>query len=257
MIEQTAMRLAASRRTLTQCASPSSAFASPGIDTAYAIQRAVTEELTSTDGEVIGYKIGLTNPAVWSKLGLQGPFAAPLLADWHVRNGWIDLRCLIQPAIELELVLRCAVDAPAPDQILERPAEVFDAMATGFEIIDSRIEAGVSTGFDLIADGGATGLIACGDFVALRREFDFATLMASIANAQRVLVAGDAGNCMGNPCRAVAELARLAAPLGRALQKGDLIFSGAICALKPVPAGILTGEICGLPSLQIEVTSSL
>ena len=83
---------------------------------AYAIQRHLVELLQADgEGDVVGYKLGLTSRPMQELLGVDEPDYGPVLAAGVHGDGMrVDLDRLIQPKVEAEIaiVLRAPLSGP-------------------------------------------------------------------------------------------------------------------------------------------------
>src|SRR4029453_13466555 len=109
---------------------------------AYAVQGRLVELLQADgEGEIVGYKLGLTSRAMQEQLGIDQPDYGPVLAGGvHPDGVEVDLGRLIPPKAGAEI----AIVRPAPLAGPPCPARDVRRAAAGavaaVELIDSRVE---------------------------------------------------------------------------------------------------------------------
>ena len=179
----------------------------------------------------IGYKLGWTSAAMREALGIERPNWGTLWRS-QVCDGRLELDALIHPKLEPELVHRCAVDVGG-DATASAVARSGGTWALGIEVVDPRWP---SYDFDLLdntADNSSCARIVIGDFAVVA---DPSAVRIELSDGATVRT-GDGSNALGDPCEAVAWLARSLAAEGGALRAGDIVFTGGLTAPYDVVAG--------------------
>ncbi|WP_232059280.1 2-keto-4-pentenoate hydratase [Kineobactrum salinum] len=115
------------------------------IEKAYAIQSVNTDRWMRNGRVVVGAKTGLTSRTVQQQLGVDQPDFGVLFADMAVEDGaTIEPGRLLQPKVEAEVAF---VMRRTPNVERLTTAELLssiDYVLPALEIVDSRIEAGIS-----------------------------------------------------------------------------------------------------------------
>lgn len=206
------------------------------VEAAYAVQELVIERRES-DGLVrIGRKVGLTNPAVQTQLGVDQPDFGVLLSDMDVSgDAPVDMARLIAPRIEAEIAFMMARDVDAVDRA-SVVASVGSARAA-FEIVDSRVRDWRISIVDTIADNASSALFVLGDVELALADFDPVAIPMSLTADGEVVSTGDGSACMGDPVSALVWVAETAARVGRPLRAGEVVLSGALGPMVPFTAG--------------------
>lgn len=206
------------------------------VEAAYAVQELVIERRES-DGLVrIGRKVGLTNPAVQTQLGVDQPDFGVLLSDMDVSgDAPVDMARLIAPRIEAEIAFMMARDVDAVDRA-SVVASVGSARAA-FEIVDSRVRDWRISIVDTIADNASSALFVLGDVELALDDFDPVAIPMSLTADGEVVSTGDGSACMGDPVSALVWVAETAARVGRPLRAGEVVLSGALGPMVPFTAG--------------------
>lgn len=204
-------------------------FADPSVERAYAIQAHNTRRALAAGRRLVGRKIGLTSPAVQRQLGVDQPDFGMLFADMAVGDAEPVARGrLIQPKVEAEIAF-------VLDRALEFErhtyADVLGAIAyclPAVEIVDSRIADWRIGLFDTIADNASSGLFVLGGNPVRPGAFDMGRCGMRMLEGERVVSEGHARACLGNPLNAAIWLADMLVHVGRPLQAGDIVLTGAL-----------------------------
>jgi 2-keto-4-pentenoate hydratase len=186
---------------------------------------------------------------VQQQLGVTTPDTGVLFDDMAVAcGGVIPAGRLIAPRVEAEVAFVMAADLPdfGPGGWLDQPignadrlraAAAVDYAVAALEIVDSRV-AGWDIGItDTVADNASSGVYVLGDRQRGLDEFTPAEVGMTVFRNGEVASSGDGTACLGDPLIALAWLARTAAHLGRPLQRGEVILSGALGPLVPAYPG--------------------
>ena len=210
--------------------------------------------LEPTHGKVVGYKAGLTNPAVQQRFGLTAPLKGTLLAGMLLNDGAeVPARFGARPFLEPDLVVEVASsaihDARTPLEVLKglRSVRPFIELPDTLVEDPSKITAGA-----LVVNNVGARLGVLGKPVPVRADESFADAL----KAMRVRAVDDTGKeigaapgaaILGHPLHAVIWLAAELRKEGITLQPGDLLSLGAFGA-GPAEAGrVVTVTYEGLP----------
>jgi 2-keto-4-pentenoate hydratase len=209
---------------------------------AYNCQAALIKQLSSDQGEPIGYKIGGTNEWARQLLGIDEPFYGRLLQKRVYRSparvAAADFfMCIIEP----EFAFKMARDLP-PDGAPYEEADIVaavDTMLPAIEIVDSRFNNWTSIGApSLIADNGSNGAWVQGpDYTADWRALDLVEHAMTLTVNDVVTRQGCGERVMGNPLNALAWLVNMLNQQGYGLKAGELISTGVCCEVYQAHAG--------------------
>ena len=204
------------------------------VDTAdvNAITDAVTETLTTQDGEAIGgWKIGL----VYSPR--QVPMICPLFESRLFESpARVPLALTPSLRIEPEISFRLTRDLPARDRQY-RPDEVAESLlaCASLEIIDTRFDTSRRTirqmlddkrgRLEAMADHNTTGAYITSKGRSDWQAFDFAAMRVVMSTPDRVLVETVGGHAFSDPFLPCVVLAN-AMRRGRGLRAGELLVTG-------------------------------
>ena len=209
------------------------------LDAAYAVQEINTARALAAGRRIVGFKIGLTSPAVQRQLGVGQPDFGILFADMAVGEGApIAPGRVLQPKIEAEvaLILDRNLD-------LEEPTVVDLIRATAYavpalEIVGSRIKNWDIRIADTVADNASSGLFVLGGPV---RTLDGLDLRGGaemvLRRGEEVVSKGSGAACLGHPLNAAVWLAGEMARRGRPLGAGSVVLTGALGSMVPVRSG--------------------
>lgn len=201
-------------------------------DQARAIARA-RDALRVEDGDtLIGYKLGWTSAAMRAAFGIERPNWGTLWES-QVSSGDLDLRNLIHPKLEPELVFHAGTDLQG-EVDAATVAGSQGLWALGLEVVDPRWPSFIFDFLDNTADNSSAARVAVGE-------------VASVANPGDVTVdfgdgttdrSGQGRGAMGDPFEAVAWLVRSLAAEGTHLRVGDIVFTGGLTPPLDVAPGV-------------------
>jgi 2-oxopent-4-enoate hydratase len=251
-VTEAVARLAAARADGVPCAPVRDVLGD--VAAAYAVQSAWVADRVASGARVVGRKIGLTHPAVRAQLGVDEPDFGFLLDDMAYGPGTpVDVTRLLQPKVEAEIAFVLGADLDV-DGI--GPADVVGHVVAALEIVDSRIADWDITIVDTVADNASAGVFVLGAETAALAGVDLSACVMTMWRNNVVVSKGAGADCMGDPLRAVAWLARTARDLGAPLRAGDVVLSGALGPVVPVVAGdVFRAEITGIGVVSAEFRS--
>lgn len=223
------------------------------IDDAYAVQSANTEFWLGEGRRIVGAKIGLTAKAVQAQMGVDQPDFGQLFADMAFNDGdTVPAGTLLQPKVEGEIAF---IMARTPDVNRLTTAELINSVdyaLPAIEIVDSRITDWKIGIIDTIADNASSGLFVLGTRPVSLDSFDLALCGMVIERNGDPTSFGAGAACLGNPLHALGWLAAKMAQVGRPLQEGDIVLSGALGPMVAVsPGDHIETRINGLGSVRV------
>lgn len=222
----------------------------------------VNSLLVQRFGKVVGYKAGLTNPAVQKRFNTDKPVWGKLYEGMVLANGAaVDAAFGARPLFEADMLVRVKSahinQAKTPMQVLES----IDQVIPFIELPDLLVQAPLKlngAGVSAINVGARLGVAGAPLAVPAYRAERYAFLQA-LADMQVSLTDG-AGTRLGggkgsdileHPLNAVVWLAQALAQEGLAMQPGDLISLGSFSPLLPPKAGLsVTATFEGLPGAE-------
>jgi 2-oxo-3-hexenedioate decarboxylase len=241
-----------------QLASPVERPSKRGLSTlhdGYRIARVMLDARRAAGDRVIGAKLGFTNPAVWSSVGLDGPLWAPVFEASYAESAReVTLPKLRAPEVEPEIVfgLRTDVDRDAP---IEARIAWY---ALGLEVIDT----GYPPGPPIVADQAAD--LCAHQFLIVGEPAPFsATLAEALGNFNCELYCdgqlksrGAGRDVMGNPLHAADWFMKHlidAVPLSTT--STVVLTTGRLGPPPAVPAGVSQWQLqATLPVPKLDVT---
>jgi len=212
-------------------------------------------------GKPVGYKAGLTNPAVQKRFGIDRPLLGTLLEKMVVREGApIPAKLGVRPFLEADLVVEVGSsavhDATTPEQALASLRAVYPFIELPDVTLDdpSKITAASLTFYDVGARLGVLGrpLPVAGN-PGLAEALRTMTVRTT-DGAGKELASGPGAAILGHPLNAVIWIAAELKRQGLSLEPGDLLSLGAFSA-GSIQAGAtvrVTYEgLPGNPSVQV------
>jgi 2-oxo-3-hexenedioate decarboxylase len=215
---------------------------------AYRVSRAITARRVAHGENVVGRKIGFTNPAIWAQYNVSGPIYGPMY-DSTVRHvegmiGDVALGSFLEPKIEPEIVLKLSA-APEADMDEMELMSCIGEVGHGFEIVQSLYAGWVFTAPDAMAGlamhagllaGPMTAIVPSDHAQWLERLQHFGVRLSCDGCEMAV---GHGRNVLGGPMSALRHLVEVLSldPEATQLQAGEIITTGTLTAAFPVKPG--------------------
>ncbi|WP_337000975.1 MULTISPECIES: 2-keto-4-pentenoate hydratase [unclassified Microbacterium] len=222
------------------------------LDTAYATQHALIARRLARGERVSGLKLGFTSQAKAQQMGVHDVIIGTLTDAMRLDDGAeFDRRSAIHPRIEPEVayLLAADLDGSAGDRPL---SEVVAAVAPALEIIDSRYRDFRFSLSDVVADNTSAAAYATGPWTPFDRAGALDNRAVRLEVDGRVTATGSTAAILGDPGRAIAAAARLAARHGFTLRAGSVLLAGAATAAVPLPDnGMVEATVAGLGRVGI------
>ena len=211
------------------------------IEDAYAIQKAWIEIKVAEGRIVRGHKIGLTSKAMQSALNIDEPDSGVLLDDMFFADGGVvPTERFIGTRVEAELAFIMKARLAGPGCTMFDVLNGTDFVVPALEILDTRIEridpATKSTRkiFDTIADNAANAGIVLGGRPIRPLDADLRWIGALCYRNGQLEETGLAAGVLNHPATSMAWLVNKIAPLGLALEPGQVVLSGSF--IRPIEA---------------------
>lgn len=208
-----------------------------------------------------GWKIGFTNRTIWDEYDVHAPIWGPVydttVQRWQPDTPMpeIDLDRFVEPRIEPEIIFRIG-KRPHPDMDDKELFSCIDALAHGFEIVQSIYPNWHFRAPDTVAAFALHGALVCGPLVPTDTASSdlWITSLASfeidLSRDGEVADHGLAKNVLGSPLLAFGHFVSGLhdAPMSRGIEIGDLISTGTLTRALPIEAGELwSTRLIGLP----------
>ncbi|WP_418179318.1 2-oxopent-4-enoate hydratase [Aliarcobacter lanthieri] len=210
------------------------------IEDAYSIQHHfLARRLNDDKSEIIGKKIGVTSKVVMDMLGVHQPDFGYLLSDMIYNDGdVIDVtNTMIQPKAEGEIAFVLKEDLIGPGITTADVLRATKFVMPCFEIVDSRIKDWKIKIQDTVADNASCGYIVFGGQFVDPKDIDLITCGITLERNGELLHTGAGAAALGSPVNAVVWLANKLGEFGVGLKAGEVILSGALCAMVTIQAG--------------------
>lgn len=250
--------LYASYQARTPAANPEGLDNADGECTRVKFNRLLARDL----GQPVGYKAGLTNPAVQKRFNADAPVWGVLYAPMLLANGaTVDAAFGARPLYEADLLVRVSSEAvnraTTPEQVLA----AIDAIIPFIELPDLVVQAPPrlnGAAISAINVGARLGVL--GAPIAVQRSAAFSDALrdfVAIVKADGAEVdRGKGSDVLEHPLNAVVWLARDMARAGQAMRVGDLISLGSFSKLLPPKAGLAVEVVYqglpGDPSVKVQ-----
>jgi 2-keto-4-pentenoate hydratase len=221
---------------------------------AYAVQRRLVELLQADgEGDVVGYKLGLTSRAMQTQLGIDQPDYGPVLAAGvHPDGVEVDLDRLIQPKVEAEIAIVLEAPLAGPHCTALDVRRAAAGAVAAVEIIDSRVADWRIRLADTIADLASSAAIALSSRLVPLDRVDPRLAGVAMTRNGELVATGAGAAALGDPATAVAWAANTLGPLGVTMEPGQIVMTGALHASVPVRAGdVFTARFDRLGSVTV------
>jgi len=227
----------------------------PDEDSAYRVQRRV---IAATGRRIVGWKVGLTSPAIRAQTGLSEPIYGPVLeGNVHPAAHAVRADDFGRLGIELEIALFLGADLPAAatPHTSASVAPAVASAATAFELIDDR--GADYTRLDarqLIVDGSWQAGVQIGRKVPISAQPDLENGTGALRSNGRTIASAPANAGMGHCYNVLAWLANRLGRDGHKLTRDMLVMTGSIVAAYfPGPGETLRGEIAGMGDIDLQI----
>jgi len=209
-------------------------------------------------GQPVGYKAGLTNPAVQKRFNADAPVWGTLYAPMLLASGaTVDAAFGARPLFEADLLVRVSSaainQATTPEQVLA----AIDQVIPFIELPDLVVAAPPKlNGAAITAINVGARLGVLGAPIPVQRTAEFGNALRDMV----VVVTGDGAeldrgkgsDVLEHPLNAVSWLARDMARAGQSMKVGDLISLGSFSKLMPPKPGLAVEVVYnGLPGTPV------
>ena len=210
-------------------------------------------------GKVVGYKAGLTNPAVQKRFNTDKPVWGKLYEGMVLESGaTVEAAFGARPLYEADMLVRVKSAAIHQARTPMDVLEAIDQIIPFIELPDLVVQAPPKlngAGISAINVGARLGVAGAPLSVPVLRAERYAMLDAlrdmrvTLQDASGASLGGGKGSdILEHPLNAVVWLAGALAQEGLAMQPGDLISLGSFSPLLPPKAGLsVTAIYTGLP----------
>lgn len=217
------------------------------------IRDGLVAELSASQGKVVGYKAGLTNPVVQKRFGHSSPVRGVLLEKMLLEDGAeVPAKFGVIPIFEADLVVVVKDEginqAKTPAEVLKHVASIrpFIELPDMVTAKEQPLTGAVITSFNVGARLGVLGKPIAPD-AAMADALAKMTVVLRDQDGKELGRAPGAA-ILGHPLNAVVWLAQDLAQSGGKLRAGDILSLGSFTAPMPPKAGTkITVTYEGLP----------
>lgn len=229
---------------------PRAYFDKLSIDQAYHIQLGVIARRCAAGERQIGWKVGLTAPAIQQQFGFHEPVFGCILETVPSGHRFAPSD-LIKPGFENELCMRLGRDLSGP-VTLDQARAAIDVIYPSLEIIETRGPFTEQIALAL-ADNAQQKTVVLGAPVALPAHPE--TVAARVLINGAVMAEGTGDAVLGNPLNSVVWLAGKLGTYGRSLKAGEIIMTGSFTRQFPInPGDHIRTEFAGVDAVETSMT---
>jgi len=210
--------------------------------------------LQQVGGQVVGYKAGLTNPAVQKRFNASAPVYGVLYAPMLLRDGaTVDAAFGARSLFEADLLVRVrdalVNRATTPEEVVRHIDQVIPAIELPDLVVDA---PGKLNGAAVAAINVGARHFVMGEPIPVVPTTAVAealrTMIVVVAGPEGELDRGKGSDVLEHPLNAVIWLAKELQQQGLALRKGDLVSVGSFSRLlPPKPGQTIEVRYQGLP----------
>ncbi len=211
---------------------PPDFFGKLTIDQSYHVQLGLIERRRAQGERQIGWKVGLTAPAMQQQFGFHEPVFGCVL-DSKPSGHVFAAGSLIVPGFENELCMRLRTDLSGTIDLNDARAAV-DVVYPSLEIIETRGPFTEQIAVAL-ADNAQQKTVILGAPAAL--PADLTTIEARVTINDHLVGTGTGDAVLGNPLNSIVWLAAKLGAYGRVLQAGEIIMTGSFTRQFPMTPG--------------------
>lgn len=250
-IEQAARQLFAAQASRTPCPPVRGLLPEGDLAAAYAVQNLNVQRAEKDGRRIVGRKIGLTAKSVQKQLGVDQPDYGILFADMEVQDGeTIAWDRVLQPKAEAEVALVLERDLDRKDTTLTELVAATAYLLPAIEVVGSRVANWDISILDTIADNASSGAYVLGATPKKLADVDLRLCGMAMFRSGEPVSVGAGAACLGHPLNAALWLARTMAKVGRPLQAGNVVLTGALGPMVAARSGdVIEARIEGLGSV--------
>jgi len=227
------------------------------------VQTRYTALISKDLGNMVGYKAGLTNPAVQKRFNYDKPIRGTLFAKMILPGpARVPAAFGSRPVYEADMVAVVgdaakAMTAKSPLEALQALKEIRPFIELPDLIFDPHVKP---DGPDLLAINVGARLGVLGDPIILSATAESVEKLAAVKievvdQTGAVVGGGKGADVLNNPLNVVLWIVDSLKAEGKTLKNGDLLSLGSFSALLPTKAGsTITVRYTGLASVPAEVT---
>ena len=237
-IEKVALDLRSARESKIPIAPLSERLGLKDPKVAYDIQAINTDYYIANGRRVVGCKIGLTSEAVQKQLGVDEPDFGILWGDQAYKDSdEIDIEQYLQPRVEAEIAFVLNKPIVDPNISYTELLNCIEYVLPAVEIVDSAIADWKIKLVDTIADNASAAGFVLGSSPKSLKDLDLRLCGMLLQKNGMEASIGLGAACMGHPINATTWLAKKMIEVGRPLQTGDIVLSGALGPMVNVVSG--------------------
>lgn len=230
---------------------PPAYFGKLSIDQAYAIQLGLIARRCAAGEKQIGWKVGLTAPAIQQQFGFHEPVFGCVLESQSSGHVFAP-DSLIAPGFENELCMRLCADLSGKITLDEARAAI-DVVYPSLEIIETRGPFTEQIALAL-ADNAQQRTVILGEPTPLPADLPAIEARVSINGSPVAAGTGDA--VLGNPLNSIVWLAGKLGAYGRSLKAGEIVMTGSFTRQFPIaPGDRIETVFSGVGAVRAEMAS--
>lgn len=204
-------------------------FGRLSLEDGYGVQLGLLERYLARGSRQIGWKVGLSAPAIQQQFGVHEPvFGFILAADRHPSGAELPFDKLIEPGIENEVCVTLGSDLAGPG--VDRPAAraAIAMVQPSFEIIETRGPFTEQLAVAIAENVQQKGVVLGAPTRPVPPDLDLARLGVTVTINGEVVAAVAGDQTPADPVASIVWLANKLATHGHTLKAGDIVMTGSL-----------------------------
>ena len=222
------------------------------LDQGYDVQFELLKRRQAKGDVHVGWKVGLTSPAMQLQQGVHEPCLGHLVEAGHVASPAVfRFDEMMAPGFENELCIRLGAPLDG-DATAASARSAIDAIAPAIEVVEKRGVFNADLPLALAGNAQQRAFVT-GEFVPFAEEVDPAVVEVEVFVNGRSQERALGAEVLGSPINSVIWLARKLATFGHGLRPGDMIMSGSFTRQYGIAKGDrVRADFGGLGAVEIE-----
>jgi 2-keto-4-pentenoate hydratase len=207
------------------------------VDDGYRVQLGLLKYHEREGQQQVGWKVGLTAPAIREQIGFHEPVFGYLLSGGAKPSAsTFRMAELIAPSFETEICLTLSERLQGPGVTAAQARRAIGAAAPAFELVERRGD--FAADFPLaLADNVQQKYFVTGAAMQLPPDLSLPAVSVEVAVNGKPRDRATGAEVMGDPAASVAWLANRLAAFGQALEAGMQVMSGSLVRQYALAAG--------------------
>ncbi|BAT59467.1 2-keto-4-pentenoate hydratase [Variibacter gotjawalensis] len=224
---------------------------------AYSVQEQLVARLTKSNGESVGYKIGLTSHQMQAMCGIAQPIGGRVLKQRvHASGATVARADFGRVGLEFEIGLRLGRDLDGRNKScsVDEIVAAIDGVCAAIELVDDRnADYAKLDVLSLICDNSWNAGAVLSDFQSMPSSLR--DLEGKIFENGTLVDRGSGEDVLGDPVNSLAWLCEHLAGRGKRLRKGEIVLTGSLVKTRfPQGPTAYRYDLSDIGSISVQIT---